>query len=211
GRAFGAEPFVRKPGVRAHPDAAFGKLFVQPVEAVLEPSAFQPDLQILDPQLEQLLVGQGFPGVFPAPHRTRNLTILSLDGVMGGRRRQPAGAGRAGRSASLDNCCYSGLSPMWILRPSLAGSASMTAGNYLLWIGSIQATCSGFSAGSMSRLTTTGSLSLRTSTHSSGSSGLALISWCGTEGGTKMKSPGPASAVDSSRSPPRMRGFRPPT
>jgi hypothetical protein len=27
-------------------------------------------------------------------------------------------------------------------------------------------------------------LSERTSTHSSGSSGLALISWCGTKGGT---------------------------
>src|SRR5262249_15041887 len=102
--------------------------------------------RVLDPELGQLLVGQGFPGVFPAPHRTRNLTILSLDGVMGGRRRQPAGAGRAGRSASLDNCCYSGLSPMRILRPSLAGSASMTAGNYLLWLGSIEAPCWGFSA-----------------------------------------------------------------
>ena len=52
--------------------------------------------------------------------------------------------------------------------------------DYPLWIGSIQRTCSGFSTGSMSRLTTTASLSLRTSTHSSGSSGLALISWCGT-------------------------------
>ena len=30
----------------------------------------------------------------------------------------------------------------------------------------------------------TASPSLRTSTHSSGSSGLALISWCGTNGGT---------------------------
>ena len=49
-----------------------------------------------------------------------------------------------------------------------------------LWIGSIQRTSSGFSTGSMSRLTTTASWSLRTSTHSSGSSGLALISWCGT-------------------------------
>lgn len=44
------------------------------------------------------------------------------------------------------------------------------------WIGSIQATSSGFSAGSMSRLTTTASLSLRITTHSSGSSRLALIS-----------------------------------
>jgi hypothetical protein len=48
------------------------------------------------------------------------------------------------------------------------------------WLGSIQRTSSGRSAGSMSRLTTTGSWSLRTSTHSSGSSVSALISWCGT-------------------------------
>ena len=53
-----------------------------------------------------------------------------------------------------------------------------------LWIGSIQAMASGFSAGSMSRFTTTASLSLRTSTHSSVSSAEALISWCGTNGGT---------------------------
>ena len=57
----------------------------------------------------------------------------------------------------------------------------------------------------MSRLTTTFSLSLRTSTQSSGSSVEALISWCGTKGGTKMKSPGPASATYSRFSPQRMR------
>ena len=52
------------------------------------------------------------------------------------------------------------------------------------WIGSIQGTDSGFSAGSMSRLIATASPSLRTSTHSSVWSALALISWCGTKGGT---------------------------
>ena len=57
-------------------------------------------------------------------------------------------------------------------------------GRYSLWIGSIQRTASGFSTGSMSRFTTTASLSLRTSTHSSVSSAEALISWCGTNGGT---------------------------
>ena len=36
---------------------------------------------------------------------------------------------------------------------------------------------------------------------------LALISWCGTNGGTQMKSPGPASAVNSSFSPQRMRAL----
>src|SRR5439155_22046280 len=45
------------------------------------------------------------------------------------------------------------------------------------WIGSTQYTASGGSAGAMSRLTTTGSWPLRTSTHSSGSLASALISW----------------------------------
>ena len=49
-----------------------------------------------------------------------------------------------------------------------------------LWIGSTQNTASGCSTASISRLTTTASLSERTSTHSSVSSELALISWCGT-------------------------------
>ena len=44
------------------------------------------------------------------------------------------------------------------------------------WIGSTHGTFSGFSAGSMFKLTTTASLSLRTSTHSSVSSDRALIS-----------------------------------
>ena len=50
-------------------------------------------------------------------------------------------------------------------------------------VGSIQRTVSGFSTGSMSRLTAIASPSLRQSTHSSVSSLLALISWCGTHGG----------------------------
>ena len=53
-----------------------------------------------------------------------------------------------------------------------------------LWIGSTQYTASGASTGVMSRFTTTASLSLRTRTHSRASNGLALISWCGTYGGT---------------------------
>src|SRR5258708_3017967 len=54
---------------------------------------------------------------------------------------------------------------------------------------------------------TTGSWPLLRRTHCSGSSGLAFISWCGPKGGTQMKSPGPASAVNSRRSPQRMRAL----
>jgi hypothetical protein len=50
--------------------------------------------------------------------------------------------------------------------------------------GSIHSTVSGLSIGAMSRFTATASPSLRTSTHSSTSVALALISWCGTKGGT---------------------------
>ena len=53
-----------------------------------------------------------------------------------------------------------------------------------LWMGSTQATPSGFSAGSISRLTTTASESERTRTQLRVSSVEALISWCGTKGGT---------------------------
>ncbi len=48
------------------------------------------------------------------------------------------------------------------------------------WIGSTHFTGLGSSTGSISRFTTTASLSLRTSTHSRVSSPEALISWCGT-------------------------------
>ena len=54
----------------------------------------------------------------------------------------------------------------------------------LRWIGSIHFTSSGGSTGAMSRFTTTGSCPERITTHSSGCSRLALISWCGTYGGT---------------------------
>jgi outer membrane protein len=47
-------------------------------------------------------------------------------------------------------------------------------------VGSTHSTAWGFSTGSMSRFTATASPSLRHSTHSSVSVGLALISWCGT-------------------------------
>lgn len=61
-----------------------------------------------------------------------------------------------------------------------AGVRRPRAPPQLRWIGSIHFTPSGFSTGSMSRFTTTGSCPERTITHSSVSSGEALISWWGT-------------------------------
>lgn len=53
------------------------------------------------------------------------------------------------------------------------------------WMLSTQWTSSGLgSTFGRSRFTTTGSCPLRHSTHDSGSSSFALISWCGTYGGT---------------------------
>ena len=63
-------------------------------------------------------------------------------------------------------------------RPGMTGRHFFSAGSRCT--GSIHSTVSGFSTGSMSRLIATASPSLRTSTHSSTSSRLALISWCGT-------------------------------
>ena len=52
------------------------------------------------------------------------------------------------------------------------------------WPGFVHGTCSGSATPSISRLMTIGSWPLRVSTHSSGWSSRALISWCGTNGGT---------------------------
>ena len=46
------------------PDAALLEFVVEIVEAVLEPGAFDRDLEVLEAKLEQLLVGQGGPGKF---------------------------------------------------------------------------------------------------------------------------------------------------
>src|ERR1041384_41399 len=68
GRAVGAEPLARYPGVRPQPDAPLVKLLVETVETVLEPGAFDRDPQAAEAALEQLLVRQLFPSVFPARH-----------------------------------------------------------------------------------------------------------------------------------------------
>src|SRR5262249_52211449 len=63
-----AEPFARDPGMRPRPDVALRKLLVQGFEAVLEPGALDGDLEVLEAELEQLLLGQGGPGEFLARH-----------------------------------------------------------------------------------------------------------------------------------------------
>jgi hypothetical protein len=61
------EPFVRYPGVRLQPDSV--KLFIQRAATILEPGAFDPNPQAAKALLEQLLIRQLLPGVFPTRHR----------------------------------------------------------------------------------------------------------------------------------------------
>ena len=51
-----------------HPDVALFELLMQSLEAVLEPGAFERDLEIAQAQPKELLVGQGRPGKFLAWH-----------------------------------------------------------------------------------------------------------------------------------------------
>src|SRR5207248_2687441 len=68
GRVVRTEPLARDPGMRPHPQLALCELIEQIVEAILEPSACDGDLEILEAKLEQLLVGQSGPGKFLARH-----------------------------------------------------------------------------------------------------------------------------------------------
>ena len=68
GRVVRAEPFARDPGMRPQPDAALFELVVEIVQAVLQPGALDPDLEVLEAAPEQLLGGQVFPGKCPTRH-----------------------------------------------------------------------------------------------------------------------------------------------
>jgi hypothetical protein len=63
------EPFARYPCVRPQPDAPRMKLFIQSAETIFEPGAFDRNLQAAKALLEQLLIRQFFPGMFPTRHR----------------------------------------------------------------------------------------------------------------------------------------------
>src|SRR5580698_1621228 len=65
-RVLRAKPFVGNPGVRPHREAVLGKLVVQGQETVLEPSALDLDVKVLEADLQELLVGQRGPGEFLA-------------------------------------------------------------------------------------------------------------------------------------------------
>src|ERR1044072_317983 len=58
--------------MRADPEVSLLQFLMGGLEAVLEPGAFDFDLEIAEAQLEQLLVGQGGPGKFPCRHEISN-------------------------------------------------------------------------------------------------------------------------------------------
>src|SRR5262245_8683693 len=85
------EPLARYPRVRPQPDAPLFELFMELVEAVLEPGPFNHDPQTAEPALEQVLIGQRFPVVSSARHRaSKSRDIRCLDPGTGACRRQPS-------------------------------------------------------------------------------------------------------------------------
>src|SRR5690606_20472056 len=63
-----AEPFARDPCVWPQPDVPLFEFLMESRETILEPGAFNRDPQAAEAQLEQLVIRQLFPGVFPAWH-----------------------------------------------------------------------------------------------------------------------------------------------
>src|SRR5258705_6625459 len=69
-----AKPFARYPCVWPQPDAPRLQLFIQSAEAILEPGAFDRNPQTIEALLEQLLIRQVFPSIFPTWHRHPEVT-----------------------------------------------------------------------------------------------------------------------------------------
>src|SRR5208282_2834632 len=64
--------------MRPHANAALGQLVLKRQQAVLEPGAFDPDLEVLEAKLQQPLVGQCGPGEFPTRHGASKPDTQSL-------------------------------------------------------------------------------------------------------------------------------------
>jgi hypothetical protein len=71
GRVIGAEPLVGHPGVRPDAKPPLAELRIELVQAPLEPRACDGDLEVLEAQLEEFVVGQGGPGK-PTRHGASN-------------------------------------------------------------------------------------------------------------------------------------------
>jgi hypothetical protein len=66
------------------PDVPLFELFIKRADTILEPSAFDRNPQATEALLEQLLIRQLFPSIFPAGHRPlKVMTTRISDGVIG--------------------------------------------------------------------------------------------------------------------------------
>src|SRR5689334_11670868 len=83
------KPFARYPCVWPQPDAPLFELLIESRETILEPSAFDRNLQTTEAVREQLLIRQFFPSIFPARHRASRVHDNYLDVVIGCCRQQP--------------------------------------------------------------------------------------------------------------------------
>src|SRR5690349_15912588 len=90
GGVFRAEPFTGNPGVRPDPNVVLIKLAIKRPEAAFEPGTCNRDSEILEPDLEQLIVGQRRPGKFPTWHGTTRPEKVTADRVTACRRLQRA-------------------------------------------------------------------------------------------------------------------------
>src|SRR5262249_42504146 len=68
-RAVRTEPLARYPRVGPQPDTPLFELLMETADAILEPGAFDRNPQTAEAALEQLLIRQRLPSVFPARHR----------------------------------------------------------------------------------------------------------------------------------------------
>src|ERR1700743_1971843 len=83
-RLVGTKPFARDPGVGSQPNAPLSKLFVKSFDAVLEPRAFDRNLQTAQAPPKPFLIRQRLPSVFPARHRVSDTRAVDQrDGVTG--------------------------------------------------------------------------------------------------------------------------------
>src|ERR1700710_154297 len=78
------EPFARYPCMRPQPDAPLFELFIKRADTILKPGAFDRNPQTTEALLQQLLIRQLFPNIFPAGHRPlEGITTRYADGVIG--------------------------------------------------------------------------------------------------------------------------------
>src|ERR1700722_7145908 len=75
------KPFARYPCMWPRPDAPLFQFLIKSIDTIPEPGAFGLNPQTTEPLLQQLLIRQLFPSIFPAGHRhIAVITTRSPDG-----------------------------------------------------------------------------------------------------------------------------------